>query len=272
VARAGAGGLRVALLFCVFLAAAACSDPAGERYDRAERDLLARRMEAALEGFRAVAREHPQSRHAPAALLRQGELYGAWFRNYPAALEAYDSLVFNYPRAAQAPQALLRGAEIHLLQYMDPAGAAGSLERIRKGFPGFGGMDEALFLLAHAYGAAGDAERQAAVLSDLVEGHPRSSRASEGRWMLANALQGQRRYAEAEREFRKLLFLAGDREAAVRARWGVAQALEGKGDLAGAIAQYEALRNDWDHPGYVADKIDRLKARAGGALRGKGEK
>lgn len=80
--------------------------------------------------------------------------------------------------------------------------------------------------------------------------------------MLANARLGQRRYDEAEREFRKLLFLAGDRRAAARARWGLAQSLEGRGDLPGAIDQYEALRDDWDNPEYVAGKIERLKDRA----------
>ena len=262
MARGGAGRGRSVLLLCAFLLAAGCGDPAAERFERAEKELLAQRMESALSGFRAVAREHPQSRYAPAALLRQGDLFGAYYRNFPAALEAYGSLVFTYPGVAEVPSALLRIAEIHLLQYMDPAAAAAELERIRKEFPRFERMDEALFLLAHAYSAAGDADRQIAVLAELVGKHPQSNRSAEGRWMMANAYLGQRRYADSEREFRKLLFLAGDRKAAVRARWGVAQSLEGKGDLPGAIAQYEALRSDWDHPEYVAEKIERLKARS----------
>jgi TolA-binding protein len=262
--RGGAGKGRSVLPLCafLFLLAAACGDPAGERFERAEKELLSQRMEAALDGFRATAREHPQSRYAPAALLRQGDLFGAYYRNFPAALEAYGSLAYNYPRAAEVPAALLRSAEIHLLQYMDAAAAANDLERIRKGFPEFERMDEALFLLGHSYGMAGDADRQVAVLAELVDRHPRSGRAAEGRWMMAHAFLGQRRYADAEREFRKLLFLAVDRKSAVRARWGVAQSLEGRGDLPAAIVQYEAIRSDWDDPGYLARKINRLKARA----------
>jgi len=255
--------------FLLPLLASGCGDPAGKRFERAERDLLEQRTEAALEGFRAVAREHPQSRYAPAALLRQGDLYGAYYRNFPAALEAYGSLVFNYPGVDEVPSALLRSAEIHLLQYMDAAAAAGDLERIRKKFPRFGRMDEVLFLLAHACNAGGDAERQIAVLSELAERYPRSNRAAEGRWMLAHAYLGQRRYDDSEREFRKLLYLAEDRKSAVRARWGVAQSLEGKGDLPGAIAQYEALRNDWRDPKYLAEKIDRLKKRSADSERPK---
>ncbi len=270
MARRGAGRGRSVLPLCAFLLAAACGDPAGERYERAEKELLSQRMEAALDGFRATAREHPQSRYAPAALLRQGDLFGAYYRNFPAALEAYGSLAYNYPKAPEVPAALLRSAEIHLLQYMDAAAAADDLERIRKGFPGFERTDEALFLLAHSYGAAGNVDRQIAVLAELVERHPRSSRAAEGRWMMAHAFLGQRRYADAEREFRKLLFLAGDRKSAVRARWGVAQSLEGRGDLPAAIGQYEAIRSDWDDPEYLARKIDRLKARAGDPERPKG--
>ena len=269
MARGRGGRRRSALLLCAFLLAAACGDPARERYEQAEKELLAQRMEAALSGFRSVAREHPQSRYAPAALLRQGDLFGAYYRNFPAALEAYGSLVFNYPRVSEVPLALLRSAEIHMLQFMDAAAAAGVLERIRKEHPRFDRMDEALFLLAHARAAAGETDRQIAVLVELVENHPRSTRAVEGRWALAYAYLGQRRYADAEREFRKLLFLAGDRRSAVRARWGTAQSLEGRGDLPAAIEQYEALRNDWDDPGYIAGKIERLKARSGEPGRGR---
>jgi len=208
--------LPCALLFLL----AACADPARERFEKAEKDLQNRRMEEALGGFRSIAREFPQSRYAPAALLRQGELYGAYYRNFPAALEAYDSLVFNYPRAPEAARALLRTAEVHLFQYLDPAAAASSLTRLAKDHPRFEGMDEALFLLARAYGAARDGERQAAAIEELMRRYPESSRAGEGRWMLAYALLGQRRYAEADREFRKLLYLSADGKSARRLAGG----------------------------------------------------
>jgi TolA-binding protein len=256
-----AGEWRIGLLCGALLLAAACADPARERFERAEKELLSQKMEAALADYRTIARDHPQSRYAPAALLRQGDLYGGYYRNFPAALEAYDSLVYNYPRASEVPRALLKTAEIHLLQYLDPASAATDLERIRKEFPRFEREDEALFLLARAYGAAGEDERQAAALSELAERFPKSNRAAEGRWMLAYALLGQRRYADADREFRKLLYLSTERESTVQARWGIAQSLEGMGDLQGAIVQYEALLGDAGDPAHVAEKIGRLKGR-----------
>src|SRR6266542_32670 len=153
---AGAG--RIGFLCGALLIASGCADPARERFERAEKELLSQKMEAALADYRRIARDHPPSRYAPAALLRQGDLYGGYYRNLPAALEAYESLVYKYPRAAEVPRALLSTAEIHLLQYLDPASAAADLERIRKEFPRFEGEDEALFLLARAYGAAGEDE------------------------------------------------------------------------------------------------------------------
>jgi TolA-binding protein len=255
-----AGAWRIGFL-CGALLLAACADPARERFERAEKELLSQKMEAALSDYRYIARDHPQSRYAPAALLRQGDLYGGYYRNFPAALEAYGSLVYNYPRSSEAPRALMRTAEIHLLQYLDPSSAAADLERIRKEFPRFEGEDEVLFLLARAYGAAGEDERQAAALAELTKRFPKSNRTAEGRWMLAYALLGQRRYADADREFRKLLYLSTEHESTVQARWGMAQSLEGMGDLPGAIAQYEALRGDAGDPAYVTEKIERLKAR-----------
>jgi len=238
-----------------------CSDPARERYEAAEKALLDQRMDAALMEYRSIPKEFPQSRYAPIAMLRQGELFGSFYRNYPAALEAYESLVFNYPRAAEAPRALLRQGEIHLLHFFDYAASAEDFESIRRQFPGFMGMDEVLLLLAKAYGGMADPSRQAAVLSELMEKFPDSPRAAEGRWMMANAYLAQGKFLEADREFRKLFYLVSDRKAITRARWGMAQALEGLGRLGDAVEQYEAIRNDWEDPAYVAEKINRLKKR-----------
>ncbi|HEY6097459.1 MAG TPA: hypothetical protein VIU83_05330, partial [Candidatus Deferrimicrobium sp.] len=102
------GAWRIGLLCGALLLAAACADPARERFERAEKELLSQKMEAALSDYRFIARDHPQSRYAPAALLRQGDIYGGYYRNFPAALEAYESLVYNYPRASEVPRALLR--------------------------------------------------------------------------------------------------------------------------------------------------------------------
>ena len=243
------------------IALAACSDPARERFEAAEKELLEQKMDSALMGFRSIPREFPQSRYAPAALLRQGELFGDFYRNYPAALEAYQSLVFTYPGAVEAPRALLREAEIHLLQFFDFAAAAEELEAIRRRYPRFAGMDEALLLLAKAYAGIPDPSRQAAALSELIGRFPDSPRAAEARWMVANAYLAQGKFLEADREFRKLFYLASDRKAVARARWGMAQSLEGMGQLGAAVEQYEAIRNDWEDPAYVAEKIDRLKRR-----------
>jgi TolA-binding protein len=263
MARSGAAWRRSGLLLlALLLAASSCADPARDRYEEAERALLSQHMETALAGFRALAREYPQSRYAPVSLLRLGDLYGSYYRDFPAALEAYGSLVFNYPRVSEVALALLRSAEIHLLQDLDAASAAADLERVRRAFPRFERMDEALFLLAQAYGALRDGDRQNAALSELIARYPRTHRAAEARWMLAYAFLGQRRYGDAEREFRKLLFLAPEPGVAARARWGVAQSLEGNGDLPGAIAEYKALQDTWADPEYVAGKIARLQRRA----------
>jgi hypothetical protein len=41
----------------------------------------------------------------------------------------------------------------------------------------------------------------------------------------------------------------------------MAQALEGMGQPGAAVEQYEAIRNDWEDPAQVAEKIERLKSR-----------
>lgn len=243
------------------LALPSCSDPARERFEAAEKALQEQKMDDALLGYRSVPRDFPQSRYAPTALLRQGELFGDYHRNYPAALEAYDSLVFNYPRASEAPRALLRKGEILLLHFLDYAAAAESLEAVHRQFPGFAAMDEVLLLLAKACAGMEDPSRQAAVLAELIGKFPDSPKAAEGRWMLAYGYLAQGKFIEADREFRKLLYLAADRKSAARARWGMAQALEGLGRLSAAVEQYEAIGNDWEDPAYIAEKIDRLKGR-----------
>lgn len=254
---------RGAFVFLLLLSVAGCTDPARERFEAAENALLEQKMEAALGGYRSIPKDYPQSRYAPAALLRQGELYGSFYRNYPAALDAYESLVFNYPRSAEAPWALLRQGEIHLLHFLDHAAAAEDLEMVRKKFPRFAGMDDVLLLLAKSYAGLSDAPRQVAALAELVEKHPGSPRAGEGRWMMAVSFLAQGKFPDAEREFRKFLYLASDRVSIARAHWGMAQSFEGQGRIEDAVEQYEAIRNDWEDPEYVADKISRLRRRLG---------
>ncbi len=243
------------------LALAACSDPARNRFERAEKAFLEQKMEAALADYRSIPIDFPQSRYAPTALLRQGDLFGSYYRNYEAAVEAYGSLVFNYPGSSEAPRAVLRRAEIRLMQFFDYPSAAADLELIRKQYPGFPGMDGVMLLLAKAYGGLPDPARQARVLAELIETFPDSPRAMEARWMNAYLLLAQAKYAEADREFRKILYLVSGRKETARARWGMAQAMEGEGNLEGAVAQYEALREDWEDHDYVAQKVNRLKTR-----------
>ncbi len=252
---------RRLLAIIVLLALPACADPARERFERAEKALLAQKMESALSDYRSIPRDFPQSRYAPAALLRQGDLFGSYYRNYAAALEAYDSLAFNYPQAAEVPRAVMRQGEIHLLQFFDYRAAVADLERVRTQYPRFEGMDEALLLLAKAYEGQGDRARQYAVLLELIGKHPDSPRAMEARWAAAYALLAQGNFAEADREFRKILYLVTDRAAAARARWGIAQALEGEGEIAAALEQYRAIGADGEDPAFLAEKIARLEKR-----------
>lgn len=255
------GAARRLLAVALLLALPACADPARERFERAEKALQAQKMEAALSDYRSIPRDYPQSRYAPAALLRQGDLFGSFYRNYAAALEAYDSLAFNYPQAAEVPRAVMRKGEIRLLQFFDYPAAVADLERVRTKYPRFEGMDEALLLLAKAYAGQGDPARQQAVLLELVEKYPESTRAMEARWVAAYALLAQGTFAEADRAFRKILYLVSDRKQAARARWGIAQALEGQGELAAALEQYLAIGSDGEDPDFLAEKIARLKKR-----------
>lgn len=226
-------------------------------------------MDDALAGYRSITREYPESRYAPAALLRQGDLYGSWYRNAAAALEAYDSLAFNYPRAAELPRASLKKAEIRLIRFSESAAAAEDLEALRRRYPRFEGMDEVLALLGKAYAGMSDPARELAALRELLEGFPDSPRAREARWRVGYVLLGTGRFADAEREFQKMLYLAADPKEAARARWGVAHALEGQGRYAEALGEYEAIGGEGEDPAYIAGKVARLRkivkaSRAGG--------
>jgi TolA-binding protein len=253
--------LPVVTLVCVTLLLASCADPARDRFEGAEKALLRQEMDAALAGFRSIPKEFPQSRYAPAALLRQGDLYGSYFRNYDAALEAYDSLVYNFPQSKEAPLAILHKGEIRLLQFFSYAKAAEELERLRARYPSFEKMDDALILLARAYGGMEDRERQSAVLASLLARNPDSPRADEARWMRATMLLAQGEYAAAEEAFRRILARAPDRRTAAHAHWGIAQAMEGSENYPGAIREYEAIRKDWEDPKYIREKIERLRKR-----------
>ena len=249
------------LLLLASVGLASCSDLPRERFERAEKAFLDKRMEAALAGYRSIPIDFPQSRYAPFALLRQGDLLGSYYRNAEAAVEVYTSLLFNYPGSPEAPRAVMRRAEIHLQQFFDYASAVEDLELVRTRYPGFAEMDRVMLLLAKAYQGLSDPARQAKVLSELIERFPNSPRAMEGRWMNAYALLARGQYAQAERAFTEILPLVSDRKEAARVRWGMAQAREGQGDLAAALLLYEEIREDWEDPEFIAGKVERLKKR-----------
>ena len=259
--RTSARLLLLLLLVLASVVLVSCSDPARARFERAEKAFLEKKMDAALADYRSIPIDFPQSRYAPPALLRQGDLYGSYYRNAEAAVEVYTSLLFNYPGSPEAPRAVMRRAEIHLQQFFDYATAVTDLELVRTQYPGFAETDRVLLLLAKAYRGLPDPARQAKVLFELVEQYPDSPRAMEGRWMNAYTLLGQEQYAEAEQEFEKILSLVSDRKEAARARWGMAQAKEGQGDLAAALLLYEAIREDYENPEFIAGKVERLKKR-----------
>lgn len=257
----GAARAWIAAAFLLGCLVSACSDPVRERFERAEQAFLDNAMDAALAGYRSIPVDFPQSRYAPAALLRQGDLYGSYYRNAEAALESYTSLLFNYPGSPEVPFALKGRAGIRLFHLFDYASAVGDLERIRTQYPAFERMDAVLLLLAKAYGGVPDPARQVQVLSDLIAQHPDSPRVMEAMWTSAYILLAQERYAEADGKFRAILSRVSGRREAARARWGMAQAMEGTGDFEGALAQYEAIRDDWEDPDFIARKVERLQTR-----------
>lgn len=261
-----ASKILLAVLIATF-AAFACSDPASALFARAEGAFVRQKMEEALALYRSLPVDYPQSRYAPTALLRQGEIFSSYFRNDAAALDAYESLVFSYPGASEVPRALLGQGEIHLLRFFDARRSIEVLERIRRNHARFDRMDDVLILLARAYANLPDPARQAAALSELIERHPLSPRIDDARWMLSYALLAQNKYRDADREFRKLLVMAKTPTGEARARWGLALALEGRGDLSGALAQCEAIGEGAENPAAVVEKVTDLKERIAGVGR-----
>ncbi len=259
--RTGAARAWIAAAFLLGFLASACSDPVRERFERAEQAFLDNAMDAALAGYRSIPVDFPQSRYAPVALLRQGDLYGSYYRNAEAALEAYRSLLFNYPGSPEVPFALKGRAEVRLFHLFDYPSAVGDLERIRTQYPAFERMDRMMLLLAKAYGGVPDPARQAMVLSELIERYPEFPHVMEAMWTRAYIFLAQGRYAEAEREFRMILSRVSGGGEAARARWGMAQAMEGAGNLEAALLQYETLREDWEDPDIIARKVERLHTR-----------
>lgn len=259
--RTGTARAWIAAVFLLGFLGSACTDPVRERFERAAQAFLDNDVDAALAGYRSIPVDFPQSRYAPAALLRQGDLYGSYYRNAEAALEAYRSLLFNYPGSPEVPFALEGRAEIRLFQLFDYPSAVGDLERIRTQYPAFERMDGVMLLLAKAYGGLPDPARQVQVLSELIEQHPDSPHVMEAMWTNAYILLAQERYADAGREFRTILSRASGRREAARARWGIAQAMEGAGNLEAALVQYEAIREEWEDPDFIARKVERLQSR-----------
>ena len=123
------------------------------------------------------------------------------------------------------------------------------------------GNDEAQYAVARCSFALGDYDQSRAEYELLLERYPESQLKPRALAGIANAWYVTGHFGQAVKLYRQAQQESRDPALAAEAGFGVATSLEEAGDIAGALAQFESVREAYPNPGLVGQRIARARER-----------
>ena len=167
--------LAFLVVFVVFAASPAqvrAQDPAQPRYDAALDLLMARHFSAAIEAFRALAVEYPDSKLVDDAQFHLGVCYTLLGRHDLAVMEYY-RVALDYPQSDLAPEALVKAAEV-LAALGFHQDAIAMFRKVLEDYPGAEPAAYAQTCIGWLYGGMGDTEKAKAEFKKVAANYPDS--------------------------------------------------------------------------------------------------
>lgn len=228
-----------ALLLVVSLLCSGCAEPAKRLYDGARASASKGEWEASKKLLFSLLEKYPQSRFAPGAAAKLGDIFAFVDKNIDAAIEIYDYLVFKYPQSSLVPLALVRQAEIIKERKRDPVAAAELLERIYQNYPEFRQGDLVLILMARCLESMKSFTRERVYLRELLLSWQGSPYIEEAQYLYGMSCLGDELIDEALLTFKSFLSTFPESRFASKAEIGYAETLKerhGKGEAAKYLA------------------------------------
>lgn len=216
------------------------------------------RAPEALQKFRLLLQEYPESEEAAAALYRVARLWDFDLLEPQRALLKYLQLERDYPDSKDVHSAREAAARIVKYDLRDDMQAIGYYQRLldsQQGQP-----DQYLYEIADSYFRLDNYSQARIELENLLAEYPESPLVADVLHRKAIILTFESRFDEAQQDWQSLMEQFPDSTYQGQARFNLAILLEEKGELEQALVEYLQLE-DFSRPLLLEQKINHLKRR-----------
>jgi TolA-binding protein len=193
------------------------------------------RYEEAIEAYRSVQSDYPQSKYASRALWELAQLNYVSQFDVNQAIRSFEKLVETYPETPLSRQGLLKLAEIHSIELREPLQAVRYWERYLEVEEDFDQKRQALYLIGNAYFQAADLERAETAYETILSGGEQDELTSRACLQLGSIRQLQNDFLRSVEYFKRALGVKDCPECRLQAQLGLIESLEFLGELPQAI-------------------------------------
>ncbi len=251
-------GFVTSVVFCLLLYS--CSgDPALELFQKAETLLGKGNYHGAIEGYRRVVKEYPESPYASISQYKLGFVYNRHLKDVDKALDAYMALFYLYPDSKETVQARKDMAGIYS-ELGDHRRAIEEYQFLLEEGPPARRADYQ-YLIAMEYIKLNDFQQARVELRELLDIVSSPEFISRIYYQLANTYFLEGRLNEAIETYSKVIEKAHNQSMVLEARLGKAIALEELGRLTDALSILKGLMEVYPNREAISTRIEWIEKR-----------
>ena len=213
---------------------------------------------AAQELYQRLYRDYPQAAVAPLALLRSGQIWQHDRHQDQQALLSYLQLEHDYPDSNLVQIAREAAARIVKYSLRDYSRAIEYYQHLLDSATSQ--QDKYLYEIADCYYRLDNYSQARIELETLLQQYPQSDLLPELLYRKGGLLLLEKRLAEAQTDWQRLITEFPDSPYQLQARFNLAKLLEEDNRLQEALEQYQQLR-EFPQPLILEEKIEHLKQR-----------
>jgi len=229
------------------------------RFTRAETLLDNGEATAAAVAFQNFQAAYPESRLAPEALFRAGEILNLYQQNHQQALLVYLLVVRDYPQGRWAQQARIQAADLYKNRLGDYNQAISLLQKVvDSGVPE---ADRVQYEIADCYFRLNNFEQARIEFESLQKNFPESPLLAEVQFRIGMTLTLERNFSAAATALSRVSELWPESRFATEARFQLASVYVEQELLQKALGILEGLRGQYPDPEALQLRIERVEER-----------
>lgn len=229
------------------------------RYSLAQALVVKGEYEPAIQIYRDISENNPESSLAAKALYSRAEILNLYQGQYYDSVLIYLQVEKDYPQSEEATLATRQAARVLKNRLQDYSRAVTVYQGILDGNPADG--DQIRYELADSYFRISKYDQARIEFDELVKGWPQSPLVPEALYRAGVILALDGNFEEAEQVFRKVIKTYPDNTFSTEARFGLAASLEEQEKLQAALDILNKLEGVYSNGEVLQKKRDQVKER-----------